>query len=939
MNGFKRYSSLMILPVLVLSLLMLGLFNQITTAQPSSQGNDVQIIELLPSDDTFVWQFKPNNAFGHESYMWVYPDDAYPMLKFSLDQVPPGAEIISATLTLTMSPDAYPWGGGDVAAVQLLSNGDWDEGTLTWNNMPDIDPNAPEAVSTLNPYAAWNTDTWDVTQLLQYALGSQSGSLRSQGTITATLPVRIFPKAGDWFDSHEWRSKENNDTSAPQLEIAYRVVSPTSTPTSTPTPTPTPTYRFGGQVLGPNGTPMQGVRVKLHARREEDPSWTSLRETVTDSNGRFSFPVWDGGYDDYRVVMENPPGWTCSGAIADQGTVIDCSTIEYRHPQPGSYTQNIFYLTRATPTPPPTPTATPTPTPEIEVVKVAAVPQNNPVNSIAPGQEVTYTVSLTWDSPDDSSAPSSMTDPIPQYTTYITNSARANLGSVHYNPRSQSIVWNGEIPDGQTAIISFRVKVDCTALMALANKDWPRNIVNQASGEIAGYPFQTPPKALTLLKPDLQITGMEVTQVIQNLDNVAPLIKGKDTYVRVYIRARYPNDVPGCDVPDVSARLVGEHGELTPINRSITAQVLAGKQRPTYDERKRLNQSLVFRLPHNPEWAQGAYTLSAWLNPLFERPDEDARNNVKDQNVSFVDGGSIRLYVFLMDGYYVPVREIAAPIFTMMHPYPLPDSNLRTYWKGTIAEYEDENLADRCGVLGGGWLELDPDCLVDAVNAQRPWSFLESRDAHYVGLVHEDEDLATTTGIAFRPGRAALVKMQSSLKATARTLAHELGHNMGLRHVNCPPGGPSNPDPNWPYPSCWLGHGTNRGSFGLDTRPYFTRPGLEVLDPKRTGDIMSYAHKRGIPRWPSNYTYWRLHQALKNREMSQQRAATATRQRFLVQGVITDTAQVAGTLEPLYTIDNPYFQDETPDGSYTVETVDANGQVLAQAHLCPTAHQ
>ena len=88
--------------------------------------------------------------------------------------------------------------------------------------------------------------------------------------------------------------------------------------------------------------------MKLHARKEDDASWTQLQQTTTDSNGRFSFSVWDGAYDYYRIVMDPPPGWTCAGAAANHGTVIDCNTIEYYRPEPGSYTGSTFHLIDAT---------------------------------------------------------------------------------------------------------------------------------------------------------------------------------------------------------------------------------------------------------------------------------------------------------------------------------------------------------------------------------------------------------------------------------------------------------------------------------------------------------------------------------------------------------------------------------------------------------------
>lgn len=292
---------------------------------------DVTTTVIAPSDDTYVWHYQPNTAFGNETTFWVYPNDGIPLLKFSLQSIPPNAEIVHATLTTTMHPDAYPWGSGDTAAVRLLNRADWDENSVTWNTMPGVDSNAPEAVTTLNPHSPMGHDAWDVTELVRYACSSSSA-------VTNTVSIGIFPQGGNWNDSHEWLSKENpyNPSAAPQLQVVYRAAAPT--------------YRFGGQILGPGMKPMQAVTTTLSARHEGDSSWTQLQQRTTDSDGRFSFSVWDSAYDYYRIVMEPPPGWTCSKAVADHGTVIDCTTIEYYHPEPGSYTGIAFYLADATQT-------------------------------------------------------------------------------------------------------------------------------------------------------------------------------------------------------------------------------------------------------------------------------------------------------------------------------------------------------------------------------------------------------------------------------------------------------------------------------------------------------------------------------------------------------------------------------------------------------------
>lgn len=51
--------------------------------------------------------------------------------------------------------------------------------------------------------------------------------------------------------------------------------------------------------------------------------------------------------------------------------------------------------------------------------------------------------------------------------------------------------------------------------------------------------------------PMLELTGIEVTQVVQDLDNSVPLITYKPTYVRAYVRML----MPGAPVNNVTAWL------------------------------------------------------------------------------------------------------------------------------------------------------------------------------------------------------------------------------------------------------------------------------------------------------------------------------------------------------------------------------------------------
>jgi CSLREA domain-containing protein len=126
-------------------------------------------------------------------------------------------------------------------------------------------------------------------------------------------------------------------------------------------------------------------------------------------------------------------------------------------------------------------------------------------NAVAPGEEMTYTISLTWNGAGD--AASTMSDAIPPYSDYVPGTAHATLGSVGYvgGADDGSISWTGTIPSGQTAIITFRVKVDMSEL-PVSRLAWPTAINNSASGQIGASSFSVA-RSVYLFNPTVNTTA------------------------------------------------------------------------------------------------------------------------------------------------------------------------------------------------------------------------------------------------------------------------------------------------------------------------------------------------------------------------------------------------------------------------------------------------
>ncbi len=167
-----------------------------------------------------------------------------------------------------------------------------------------------------------------------------------------------------------------------------------------------------------------------------------------------------------------------------------------------------------------------------------------------------------------------------------------------------------------------------------------------------------------------------------------------------------------------------------------------------------------------------------------------------------------------------------------------PDSSILDAVRGMAADPEaDTLLADVRALLPVGALGVtahepvlsssnDARRLMEETEAIRA---LEGGSGHYLGTMAGP--VTGPSGVAFLPGRAGFSVPQSG------TIAHELGHNLGLSHAPC--GGASDPDPSFPHPD------GSAGAWGYD----FARG--ELVRPT-TPDLMSYC---GPPDGISDYHF------------------------------------------------------------------------------------
>ena len=237
-----------------------------------------------------------------------------------------------------------------------------------------------------------------------------------------------------------------------------------------------------------------------------------------------------------------------------------------------------------------------------------------------------------------------------------------------------------------------------------------------------------------------------------------------------------------------------------------------------------------------------------------------------------------------------------------------PDSSILDAARGMAANPQDhELLADVRALLPVGALAVtahepvlsssnDARRLMEETEAIR---VLEGGGGHYLGTMAGP--VTGPSGTAFLPGRAGFSIPRSG------TIAHELGHNLGLRHAPC--GGAGDPDPSFPHPD------GSAGAWGYD----FARG--ELVGPT-TPDLMSYC---GPPDGISDYHFAN---ALRYRLFETRTAAipAATPERSLL---LWGSSNAAGALflNPVFVVEAPPALPDSA-GAYALTGRTARGTDL-----------
>lgn len=466
---------------------------------------------------------------------------------------------------------------------------------------------------------------------------------------------------------------------------------------------------------------------------------------------------------------------------------------------------------------------------------------------------------------------------------YLFERRELDCGDLCFPPSDFALYRSGRANDTSAALLHF--------IPSAISSEEVGQLEYAQVGRVGGYLFwigagnvqRLPADAAAIPTINMRVTGIEVTQTIQDLSNSVRLIKGKRTFARVYVES------DGADVSGVRATLRatwsgGGAGPIGSVNPGGWLLTVAGSP-----DRANLDQSFLFELPM--DWTtKSGLRLIASLNPQQLPPEPNyGDNSFQVGPLSFSDSPRLEVKFFAwgyeLDGttYYPRYWEdIQQSYGWIRRTYPLasapPASDSAPGLSPILSYVFDEELGARVDQSAEACEELRvelPDGTVKddrnkcagiyVRNKMRAWRTEAGDTRPYFGWTSIESGWFTRgaagNGVGHSPSGTACCGSGSWDFDGAMTdwyTGHELGHILGRGHPaknaddpdtdareGC---GHSPDDASYPHAGAKIG-GAGGTLMGFDAG-YMNLP-KAVYPADQWYDMMSYCE----PLWISDYTY------------------------------------------------------------------------------------
>jgi hypothetical protein len=445
---------------------------------------------------------------------------------------------------------------------------------------------------------------------------------------------------------------------------------------------------------------------------------------------------------------------------------------------------------------------------------------------------------------------------------------------------------------------------------------------------------------------DLRVTGLEVTQSIQDLNNSVRLVAGKRTFVRLHVQA---TDAPYRTFATLAANCDNFGRILLPVNPGTTGYIVV-EPSPSRDVQ---NHAFLFELPSDCTDEAESITLSGMLNPITTwRGAYPAETNISNNwsgevTVTFETAPSLDTIVYLADYEYDDAGST-----TSVHT-PLSEAYALNSWLESAFPIAGNQMFIRR--IAFGQISVDGDDNITSPNSDDYNAKLTAKrladlrsENWYESLV-ADESHIRYYGIIDNEGgfmRGAAVRAPSNVASgpagdpndysnfswdTDSTFGdwyggHELGHTLGRLHVACS-GREEDTDGSYPHPGGLISTATTGADafFGFDSSDLASG----IYGPTWS-DIMTYCPSQ----WISDYTYEAILDYMQDNFAATTRSANVAGDHLVVAGVINPAAGSA-QLEPLYVVPDPVAVPSREPGAYDIVLRNGAGAELARYAFTP----